>query len=77
MMHDTIGFGFMSYGWIFQIIILILFFLILWWMLKGSGNFGYRSNSNETALNILKKRLASGEIKKEEYLALKKELEKD
>jgi uncharacterized membrane protein len=41
-------------------------------------SFGKNSNTNsdETALDILEKRLAKGEINKKEFQALKKELEK-
>ncbi len=74
MMHTTgFGYGFMGFGWIFQIIILILFFFVVWWMVKNNGNFGYKNN--ETAEEILKKRLAKGEISQKEYHDLKKEFE--
>jgi len=61
------------YGWIIQLIILSLFFLIIWWVLRGTNNYGYKSN--DSAIEILNKRLASGEITKEEYNKIKKEIE--
>ncbi|MBI1936192.1 SHOCT domain-containing protein [Candidatus Woesearchaeota archaeon] len=81
MMHQNgmmgsgmMGYGFLGFGWLFQIIILVLFFLVIWWMLKGSCKFGF--NASESATDILKKRLASGEIDSKEYERLKKEIEK-
>ncbi|RJQ15679.1 SHOCT domain-containing protein [Candidatus Woesearchaeota archaeon] len=65
--------GLMGYGWIFQLVILILLFLIIWWLVKSSGSFGYKTD--ETAAGILKKRLAKGEITLKEYNQLKKEIE--
>ena len=75
MMHQSwmMGPGYMLYGWLFQIAILILFFAVIWWMLKGSCKFGFRAD--ETAMDILKKRLASGEIDTKEFERLKKEIE--
>ena len=59
--------GVMGYGWLFQILILVLFFLVLWWLLKGQ--------SRDSPTDVLKKRLASGEITEKKYKKLKKELE--
>lgn len=70
MMHY--GYGMMGYGWIFQLLILILFFVVVWWLLRNSGNYGYKTD--ESAMDILKKRLASGEISEKEYYKLKKEI---
>ncbi|MFH1649740.1 MAG: hypothetical protein ABIA93_04280 [Candidatus Woesearchaeota archaeon] len=68
-MIQGMGHGLYGYGWLFQIVILILFFLVLWWLLKGKGM------QNETPEQILKRRLALGEITEKEYKRLKKELE--
>ena len=70
------GYGIMGFGWLFQIVILVLFFAVIWWMFKSSGSFGFRSGSNESAMDILKKRLAKGEISRKEYEELKKEIGK-
>ena len=76
MMHYLgFGHGFMGAGWLFQMIILILFFLILIWILRGTNNFGYRMDSKESAAEILKKRLVNDEITSEEYKRIKKEIE--
>jgi putative membrane protein len=69
-------YGFMGmggYGWIFQLLIFIGFFLIVWWLLKGTP--GLTSGAKEKPLDILKRRLARGEITKKEYEILKKEIE--
>ncbi len=73
MMH-FLGHVFMGFGWLFQIIIIILFFLVVLWLLRSSGSFGFKCFKNESALDILKKRLAKGEISMKEYENLKKEI---
>ena len=75
--YGMMGYGYLGFGWLFQIIILVLFFLVVWWMIKSAGSFGFKYGTNETALDILKKRLAKGEIDQKEYERLKKEVEKD
>jgi len=82
MQNGMMGSGMMGYGtgfgmwlnWLFQILILVVFFLVIWWMLRNSGSFGFRAN--ESAIDILKKRLAKGEIDTKEFERLKKEIEK-
>lgn len=76
MFHDFM-FGGMWFGWLFWIIILVL---IVWVIMKtvNKNNSGSTFNSlrhQESALDILKKRLASGEISEEEYNRLKKSIE--
>lgn len=58
--------GFHPYGWVFQVLILVLVGGIIYWVLKG-GQGG--------AIEIVKKRYAKGEISRAEFLKLKKELE--
>lgn len=72
----TSGYGlgkmfFPGFGLLLQIIILILVILIIIWVLK-SGKV-----NNETPEEILKKRLAKGEITKKEYNELLKEISND
>ena len=63
MQNGMMGPGMMGYGsgfgiwfnWLFQILILVLFFLVIWWMFRNSGHFGFKSN--ESAMDILKKRI--------------------
>ena len=70
MMHyyGGSGFGFHGFGFIFPLLILIIFLLVIYWVLK-SGNL-----SSDSAEEILKKRLAKGEINKKEYRDLLKEI---
>jgi len=70
-MHYGPGYGLWGYGWIFQLIIVLVFLGVVLWMLSGNK----RDHSNKTALDILKERLAKGEISLKEYRELKKELE--
>ena len=81
MMHylygysPSIGWGWMGVSWmLFPLLILVLFFLIVWWLLKNGGKFGLNVG-NEDAMSILKKRLARGEITADEFKKLKKEIE--
>ena len=78
MMHNYgfgHGYGFMGVGLLFQILILFLFFAVIWWLVKNSGQFGFKCKKDESALNILKKRLARGEITEEQFKKLRKEIE--
>ncbi|MBI4144524.1 SHOCT domain-containing protein [Candidatus Woesearchaeota archaeon] len=68
MMHEYMH-G--SVGWFSQLLILVFFFLIIYWLLR-CNTFGF--HSDESASDILKKRLAKGEISRSEYLRLKKEV---
>ena len=49
-------------------LILVLFFAVIWWIVKGKF-------SSESPGEILKKRLASGEITMKEYEKLKREIQ--
>ena len=76
---DAMG-GFMFPG-LGLIIIVVLVILLIW--LLGGGQSGRRTSDNstgeqarsETPLEILKRRYASGEITKEEYDRMRKELQ--
>ncbi|MFA5724175.1 MAG: SHOCT domain-containing protein [Candidatus Pacearchaeota archaeon] len=59
--------GMYGYGWLFEILILIVFFIIVYWIVKSS-------QKNESASDILNRRYAKGEISKKQYLELKKEI---
>jgi putative membrane protein len=70
------GFFGIGYGWIFQIIIFILFFLVVWWLMKNNSSaFKQEKAPNENPADILKRRLAKGEITKKEFEELKKDIE--
>ncbi len=62
--------GLYGYGWIFEIAILILFFLLVYWIINSM-------QKKETAIEILNRRYAAGEISKKEYLSLKKEISEE
>ena len=68
----TFGLGqmfFPGFGFILQILLFIGFLMIIYWVLK-SGNL------NNSPKDILKKRLAKGEISKKEYTDLLSEIDK-
>ena len=69
------GYGF-GFGPIFQIIIVILFLLVVLWLFRSGRHDGYRAQKGETAMEILEKRLATGEITKKEFESIKKEISK-
>jgi putative membrane protein len=76
MMYDNcMGGGFMGmgYGWLFQILIFVAFFLVVWWVIKSST--GKSEIKQSKPIDILKRRLAKGEITKKQFEELKKEIE--
>ncbi len=73
MMGDGWFWGHMGFGWLFWIVIIVLF---VWLLTQAVGrNRDSESRSREeTPLEILKKRYARGEISHEEYERMKKDL---
>ena len=74
-MMDGYGYGMMSGGmWIlgliFWILILVGIVLLIKYLWEGAGSKG----SQESALEVLKKRYARGDISKEEFEEKKKDL---
>jgi len=69
------GFGWM---WFMPIFFIIFWGLVIWGivaLVRGlSGPRGYDSSKADSALEVLKKRYARGEINKEEYEEKKKDL---
>jgi len=59
--------GMYGYGWVFEILILVAFFVIVYWLVKSS-------QKKESALDILNRRYANNEISKKEYFQLKKDI---
>jgi len=59
--------GLYGYGWIFEILVLIAFFFIVYWIVKSS-------QKKETALDILNRRYIRNEITKKKYLQLRKDV---
>ena len=71
----------MSFGWVFVPIFMILFWgLVIWGVvalvrgLSGSRSSDSDSSRPDSALEVLKKRYARGEINKEEYEEKKKDI---
>jgi putative membrane protein len=65
-----------GYGGIFMwIIFLIVIGLLIYFIVQGQKTKGQTPTQNESHLDILKKRYAKGEITKEEYERMKKDLE--
>lgn len=69
--HRGMFFGGGMFMWIFNIVILGV---VIYLAVRLFRNGTLSAAGNETPLDILKKRLAKGEITKEEYDALKKEI---
>ena len=69
------GYG-MGFGMGFGVIIMVLFWGAIIWVVISLINAGTQKSedTSESALTILKKRYAKGEITKEQYLEMEKEL---
>ncbi len=69
------GFG---WGWFMPIFMIVFWGLVIWGivaLVRGlSESRGYDSSKADSALEVLKKRYARGEINKEEYEEKKKDL---
>jgi putative membrane protein len=70
------GWG-MGFGWIFMVLFWVLVivgtvFLVRW--IVSYGQKGQGMQSSETPLDILKKRYAKGEISREQYEQMKKDI---
>jgi len=69
MMNGFFGRGF---GWI---VLLIIIVVIVWVIFQFKGNIhGHYYKNRESSMDILKKRYAEGEISKEEFERMKKDL---
>jgi putative membrane protein len=71
MMHHGFGYG----GMFMWIIFLIVIGLLIYYFVQAQKTKGQMPPHNESHLDILKKRYAKGEIAKEEYERMKKDLE--
>jgi putative membrane protein len=72
MFHEWMGGG-MWFGWFFWIIVVVL---IIWLVVNQSNRSrqNYETHRQETAIDILKKRYAKGEISKEQFEQMMKEI---
>lgn len=66
-------FGGMWVNWLLGIGLIVL---VIWIILQNMNTKNPRQNSEENALEILKKRYAKGEITKAEFEEMKKDLDK-
>jgi putative membrane protein len=72
--------GMMGYGWGFMVLIPIVFLVLIafgvYYLVTGStGTRRIESKSGETAFEILRERYAKGEITRDQFLKMKRELE--
>ncbi|MBA7708887.1 hypothetical protein ES703_117792 [subsurface metagenome] len=70
--YGMMGFGYG--GIIMWIIFLIIIGLVVYLILRNTGFKGFEISDRETPLDILKRRYAQGEITKEEFDNMKKDL---
>ncbi|MDH3600263.1 MAG: SHOCT domain-containing protein [Candidatus Tectomicrobia bacterium] len=71
------GWGDMWWGgmWIFPLIMLTIMLIVVYLMFgRGGWRPPWHGDRSETALDILKKRYAAGEISKDEFEQVKKDL---
>ncbi len=75
MFHDWMWGGGMWFGWIFWLVIIGI---IVWLLINQSNKNRNQNQINphlESPLDILKKRYAKGEITKEQFDQMKKDLQ--
>jgi putative membrane protein len=70
------GYGWMIFSWIFMILFWVAIILLIVWLYRQIKGTAVKPAIGETPLEILKKRYARGEISREEYEEMRKELEK-
>jgi len=73
MMYGPFGGGMWFFNFFFWILLIVGVILLIVWLVRQSGK-PIRGHAEETALDILKKRYAKGEIGKEEYERMKKDI---
>lgn len=60
----------MNWGWgggLMMILWIVLLVAIIFWIVRAAQRSGNQSSQSESAMDILKKRYARGEISKEEF----------
>lgn len=73
-------FGHTLFGGFFMIIVWVAVIFFVVWVVRelstGSRNSGGRTDGGKAALDILKERYAKGELTKEQFESMKKEIER-
>ena len=59
--------GLNGYGFVFEILILLIFFAVVYWIVNSM-------QKKESAIDILKRRYAKGEINRKEFMSLKEDI---
>lgn len=72
---SSMGWLGMGFGMIIHLAFAALIIMAAIWMFKAAFRGGHREEKPTSAIEILKQRYAKGEITKEEYQSMKKELE--
>ncbi len=76
-MHWDYGWGMgFGFGWLFMIVFWVLLILGIVYIVKLIAGGTKKGEKEETAIDILKKRYAKGEISKEEFEKIKNDLMK-
>lgn len=76
-MHWDYGWGIgLGFGWILMVLFWVLLILGIVYLVKMIAGGTKKGEATETALDILKKRYARGEINKEEFEKIKDDLMK-
>lgn len=73
MMHWDYGWG-MGFGWVFMVLFWVLVVLGIAYFIRVVTTGAKKETGGDTALDILKKRYAKGEITKEEFEKIKNDL---
>ncbi len=72
------GWGWMPWGWIFPLFFLVLMVVFMAFMMRGGpmcGSSRKTPGPGETPREVLDRRYARGEITREEYQQMRKDLE--